>query len=59
MRFLVRVTMPVEAANSFVKGQDWQGKMDNIMGDLKPEAAYFTLDRGQRTLYLLANVEHS
>ena len=59
MRFLVRVTMPVEAGNSFVKGQDWQGKMDNIMGDLKPEAAYFTLDRGQRTLYLLVNVEHS
>ena len=33
--------------------------MDDIMGDLKPEAAYFTLDRGQRTLYLLINVAES
>ena len=38
--------MPVEAGNNFIKSQDWQGKMDSIMGDIKPEAAYFTLDRG-------------
>ena len=59
MKFLVRATMPVAAGNAFIKRADWQTKMDQIMGDLKPEAAYFTLDRGQRTLYLLVNVEHS
>ena len=46
MRFLIRATMPVAAGNAFVKSADWQSKMDQIMGDIKPEAAYFTLDRG-------------
>ena len=59
MKFLIRATMPVAAGNAFVKRGDWQGKMDQIMGDLKPETAYFCLDRGQRTLYMLVNVEHS
>ena len=56
---LIRATIPVAAGNAFVKSADWQGKMDQIMGDNKPETAYFTLDRGQRTLYLLVDVEHS
>ena len=51
MRFLVRCTLPVAAGNAFVKSADWQSKMDQIMGDLKPETAYFCLDggRGQST----------
>ena len=52
MKFLIRATIPVVAGNAFVKSAGWQGKMDQIMGDIKPETAYFTLDRGQRTLYL-------
>ena len=39
MQFLIRATMPVAAGNAFVKRADWQGKMDQIMGDIKPEAA--------------------
>ena len=46
MRFLVRCTLPVAAGNAFVKSADWQSKMDQIMGDLKPETAYFCLDGG-------------
>ncbi len=46
MHFLVRCTIPIAAGNAFVKGADWQGKMDQVMADLKPEAAYFTVDRG-------------
>lgn len=59
MRFLIRATMPVAAGNAFLKSEGWQAKMDQIMGDIKPETAYFTLDRGQRTIYMLVNVEHS
>lgn len=29
------------------------------MADLKPEAAYFTVDRGQRTIYFLLDVNES
>ena len=31
--------------------------MQAVMGDLKPEAAYFTIDGGQRTAYFVVNME--
>ena len=51
MRFLVRATMPLEAGNSLVKNPDMGKLMADVLGDLKPEAVYYTLDKGQRTIY--------
>ena len=59
MRFLVRATMPVEAGNDLVKDPSMGNKMENVMGDIKPEAVYYCLDRGQRTIYFVVNVEGS
>lgn len=56
MRMLLRVIMPLEPFNSMVK-QGTVGKaLGKIMEDLKPEAAYFTLETGQRSALMVINV---
>ena len=59
MRFLVKATMPVEAGNALVTDPNFSKRMDSIIGDIKPEAVYFTLDGGQRTIYLVVNMSES
>jgi hypothetical protein len=49
MRFMIKVSMPVEAGNEVAK----KGKLGEIIASIvaepKPEAAYFTEINGQRT----------
>ena len=52
MRFLVKATIPVKAGNELVQDEDFQGRMDRILGAIKPEAAYFGVNGGQRTVFL-------
>ena len=59
MKFLVKATMPVEAGNAFVKDPGWSKKMDDVMGAIQPITAYFCLDKGQRTLYMLIDMNES
>jgi len=59
MRFLVKATIPVEAGNALVRDPEFGKRMKNILGDIKPEAAYFALDNGQRTLYLVVELPDS
>ena len=59
MRFLLRATIPVEVGNEMVRDPDMGKKMDQIMGDIKPEAAYFCLESGQRTIYLVITMDDS
>jgi hypothetical protein len=56
MHFLIRATIPNAAGNRMVKG-DMQALMDKAMADIRPEAAYFTADKGQRTMYFVVNLE--
>ena len=56
MRFLMKVTMPHEPFNSFVKNGSVGAKMCQIMGELKPEAAYFVEMNGHRTGILIVNM---
>ena len=55
MRFLVKVTIPVEAGNALVSDPNFSKRMESILGDIKPERAYFALEGGQRTIYLIVN----
>ena len=48
MRMLLRVTIPVEAGNAAVKEGTLGSTIERILADLKPEAAYFFDDNGQR-----------
>ena len=57
MRFLVKASIPVEAGNRAAKAGKLGSTIQSILADLKPEAAYFTDDHGQRTAFLILEVQ--
>ena len=57
MRFLVKVNIPVEAGNAAAKAGKLGTTIQSILADLKPEAAYFTDDKGQRTAFVILQME--
>ena len=57
MRFLVKVNIPVEAGNVAAKAGTLGTTIQSILADLKPEAAYFTDDHGQRTAFLFLDIQ--
>jgi hypothetical protein len=52
MRFLLKVTVPVEAGNAAAKAGKLGATIQSILAELKPEAVYFTDNAGQRAGYL-------
>ena len=56
MRFLVKATIPLEAGNDLIRDPDMQSRMATVLGDIKPEAVYFAIADGQRTIYLIVNM---
>ena len=57
MRFMLTVNMPVEAGNAAAKAGKLTETLRSILEELKPEAAYFTADKGQRTAILILNMD--
>ena len=57
MRFLLKVNIPVESGNAAAKAGKLGAIIQSILTDLKPEAAYFSDDRGQRTGYLFIDMQ--
>ncbi len=57
MRFIVKARMDVEAANALARAGKLGSTIQSILEDLKPEAAYFVADEGQRTAILIINME--
>ena len=57
MRFLVKAHMDVEAANALARQGQLGSTIQSILEDLKPEAAYFVADEGQRTAYLVVDMQ--
>ena len=49
MRMMLKVSLPVDKANAAIKDGSLVPKMQSILADLKPEAAYFTEFDGTRT----------
>jgi len=56
MRFLVKATIPLEAGNDLARDPEMSARMQTVLGDIKPEAAYFTLADGQRSMYLIVDM---
>jgi hypothetical protein len=54
MRFIVKVSMPVEAGNAQAK--NGFKVMPEILEQIKPEAAYFYEEGGKRTCLIIVNV---
>lgn len=55
MRFLFKISWPVEAGNEAAKG-GFQ-VVEKILSDQKPEAAYFIAEGGMRTAILIMSMK--
>jgi len=58
MRFLVKVEIPVETGNQTIRDGTLPKKMQSILAELKPEAAYFTTLNGRRTALLFLDMQN-
>lgn len=57
MRFLVEVRIPVESGNAGLKNGTLLPQLQSYLNDVKPEAVYFAVANGQRTIYLILDVQ--
>ncbi len=57
MRILLKVNIPVEAGNAAAKAGKLGTTIQSILADVKPEAVYFSDDKGQRTGYIFLDLE--
>jgi len=56
MRFLFKISFPVEAGNAAAKKDGFKA-IQSILEQQKPEAAYFIAEGGRRTGILIMNME--
>jgi hypothetical protein len=60
MRMMMIASMPVEKGNELIRDGKLGPMIQKILGDLKPEAAYFTADElGQRSAYIFFEMANS
>lgn len=57
MRFFLKVSIPVEEGNAAAKNGTLGQKLESILSDLKPEAAYFIAEEGERTGLIFFNMD--
>jgi hypothetical protein len=56
MRFLLKISFPVESGNAAAKKDGFKA-VQQILGEQKPEAAYFIAEGGKRTGILIMNMD--
>jgi len=56
MRFLFKISFPVEAGNAAAKKDGFKA-IQNILEQQKPEADYFVAENGKRTGILIINMQ--
>ena len=59
MRMMMKVHIPVKSGNALAREGKLGPTIQGILEELKPEAAYFTDDKGQRTAFLFINMGSS
>lgn len=57
MRFLMTFRMNTELANEAARKGTLASTIQSILADLKPEAAYFGDHEGERTAFLVVNLD--
>jgi hypothetical protein len=56
---LLRVSIPVENGNAAVRAGSLGKTIQRILADLKPEAAYFSEEHGERTGLIVFDMQES
>jgi hypothetical protein len=57
VRILLKASFPVETVNAAFKDGSFADRLQSILTDLKPEAAYFIAnEKGQRAAYLVLDL---
>jgi hypothetical protein len=59
MRVLLKVSMDTEKANDAISHGTLPKLIEQSMEQIKPEAAYFTAENGQRTAYMVFDMQDS
>jgi hypothetical protein len=59
MRCMMKVSIPVDHGNEAAREGSLGSTIDSICAELKPEAAYFTAERGQRGCFLFFDLKDS
>jgi hypothetical protein len=59
MRMLLRVSIPVESGNAAVRAGNLGKTIQSILAELKPEAAYFSDENGERTGFIVFDMKES
>src|SRR5665213_1460860 len=59
MRMMLKVCIPVETGNAAVRDGSLGKKIQSMVAEIKPEAAYFTDFDGKRTGYIFFEMKDS
>jgi hypothetical protein len=59
MRMMLRVSIPVESGNAAARSGNLGKTIQGILADLKPEAAYFSEENGERTGFIVFDMKES
>lgn len=59
MRMLMKVNIPVESGNAAAQNGSLGTTVQRILEELKPEAAYFVSENGERTGYVVFDMKES
>jgi hypothetical protein len=57
MRCLLKVSLPVDTGNAAIADGTLPKTIESILGDLRPEAAYFAEEGGERTAFIFFDLK--